>query len=184
MKKHIFPAVLITTIFTSPAICVSAETETETLPECTTVVACEPDQQMVCKEVAGCANIVCSCLDAIVATKSCTTDADCGTQSILCDINGICTYTFYACASNICLAIRQSLYACGNGFYGTCTNNTDSSTCNCAECPGEGTSPTPEKPTLYTDYVGASDISSCYLPAGTYTDTVGGFTISAPCPHD
>ncbi|MDW2958327.1 MAG: hypothetical protein R8M37_00765 [Alphaproteobacteria bacterium] len=107
---------------------------------------------------------------------------------------GIFTYSYQICVNGVYQDANR--YACGGGTYGTCTNNSDSSTCTCTECPYEctdkscttylykSTSATPTVPNTPENFTGPQNITDCYLSSGTYKDQTGQFTISNNCYYE
>lgn len=109
---------------------------------------------------------------------------------------GIFTYSYQICINGIYQDAER--YACGGGTYGTCTNNSDSSTCTCTECPYECTdkscttylykstsaTPTAPDPDTPENFTGPQEIKDCYLSSGSYEDQTGQFTISNDCYYE
>lgn len=60
-------------------------------------------------------------------------------------------------------------YRCAKGYYGKTTNGTT----GCSPCAAPAT----------TRSAGSEDISSCYIPEGTYSDTTGKYAMNCDCPY-
>lgn len=101
-----------------------------------------------------------------------------------------CTYYYTgSCAE---LASSDVRYACCAGYYGTCTDNTDITTCSCARCPNfadaSGTvygTTASVSATNATNYAGtATTNTDCYIAAEKSYDDVdgtGAFEFTSQC---
>ncbi|MCM1223524.1 MAG: hypothetical protein NC548_54645 [Lachnospiraceae bacterium] len=76
----------------------------------------------------------------------------------------------------------QTQYRCAAGYYGTSSNGTS----GCTQCPAwSGVYTTPAKTTTLrgTSDAGATQITECYVSAGTHYDRTGTFKISSTCQY-
>lgn len=73
-------------------------------------------------------------------------------------------------------------YRCAAGYYGTSSNGT--SGCNpCPEWSNVYTTSARTTKARGTSSAGATAVTGCSVPAGTYYDATGTFKISSPCPY-
>lgn len=97
----------------------------------------------------------------------CSTCSNCDTIDWGAYSTGYEKRTVATCNTSTCVCTKTDLYRCAAGYYGTSTNGTS----GCTQCPESGQS-----------VAGSTDITSCYLPAGTtFSDSTGSGTYTADC---
>lgn len=97
----------------------------------------------------------------------CSTCSDCTTIDWGAYSTGYEKRTVATCNTSTCVCTKTAEYRCAVGYYGTSTNGTS----GCTRCPESGQS-----------VAGSTDITSCYLPAGTaFSDSTGSGTYTSDC---
>lgn len=77
------------------------------------------------------------------------------------------------CSSGTATCNTTTFYRCAAGYYGTTSNGTS----GCTKCPSNGT-------TAGMSDAGADELSDCYIPEGSYSDTTGKYVFNCDCKYN